>query len=307
MSLVFQFLPLVIVLPLLAAAGIGARMLTGQKGDAAEPGTARWALVAASLSLLVLFAAAVVAALDGMPGHIEYARWLESGSVALPFSVQIDLKSLVFAGIVQVVAVITLRFSRTYLHREGAFHRFFFGMSLFLAGMQLIVLAGDAAKTVRPSDATYMHYECELAVRIGKEAKGIQRTEAMAHVDAYAVANDYAIRDYLENYYRPNLKVKNRDGCTPLGLWKPAAQVPDYKNLALRTYVNGALTQDGNTRDMIFDIPFLIEYLSEFMTLRPGDIILTGTPEGLADVKAGDEVVTEIEGIGRLTNYIISE
>ena len=151
-----------------------------------------------------------------------------------------------------------------------------------------------------------MHYECELAVRIGQVARGVRRDDAMHYVDAYAVANDYAIRDYLENYYRPNLKVKNRDGCTPLGAWVPAAKVADPMNLALRTTVNGVVTQQGNTRDMIFDIPSLIAYLSSFMTLRPGDIILTGTPEGLADVKAGDVVVTEIDGVGRLTNTIAS-
>jgi len=76
-------------------------------------------------------------------------------------------------------------------------------------------------------------------------------------------------------------------------------------NLTLRTLVNGRVTQEGNTRDMIFDIPALIAYLSGFMTLSAGDIILTGTPEGLADVKPGDEVITEIEGIGSLKNTII--
>ena len=78
-------------------------------------------------------------------------------------------------------------------------------------------------------------------------------------------------------------------------------------NLQLRTLVNGRVTQEGNTRDMIFDIPALIAYLSEFMSLSPGDIILTGTPEGLADVKVGDEVITEIDGIGSLKNTIIGE
>ena len=78
-------------------------------------------------------------------------------------------------------------------------------------------------------------------------------------------------------------------------------------NLQLRTLVNGRVTQEGNTRDMIFDIPALIVYLSEFMTLSPGDIILTGTPEGLADVQVGDEVVTEIEGIGVLKNTIVGD
>ena len=67
------------------------------------------------------------------------------------------------------------------------------------------------------------------------------------------------------------------------------------------------MTQEGNTRDMIFDVPFLIEYLSGFMTLAPGDVILTGTPEGVVDVMPGDEVVTEIEGVGRLVNYIVGD
>jgi len=85
------------------------------------------------------------------------------------------------------------------------------------------------------------------------------------------------------------------------------ADIADPMNLQLRTLVNGKVTQQGNTRDMIFNIPALIAYLSDFMTLSPGDIILTGTPEGLADVKVGDEVVTEIEGIGSLKNTIIGD
>ena len=130
----------------------------------------------------------------------------------------------------------------------------------------------------------------------------------MAHVAGYTVANDYAIRDYLENWYRPNLRVKNRDGCTVLGPWLvEAADVPDAHDLGLRTYVNGKLTQRGHTRDMVNDIPALIEYLSSFMTLNTGDVILTGTPEGVVDVDIGDEVVTEIDGIGRLVNTIVGD
>jgi 5-oxopent-3-ene-1,2,5-tricarboxylate decarboxylase/2-hydroxyhepta-2,4-diene-1,7-dioate isomerase len=78
-------------------------------------------------------------------------------------------------------------------------------------------------------------------------------------------------------------------------------------NLALRTTVNGRVTQEGSTRDMIFDIPALIAWFSSFMTLEAGDLILTGTPEGLADTQPGDEVVTEIEGIGRLVSTIAAE
>ena len=169
-------------------------------------------------------------------------------------------------------------------------------------------LIGHRGFTRRPSDATFMHYECELAVIIGTAAKNVARADAMAHVAGYTVANDYTVRDYLENWYRPNLRVKNRDGCTVLGPWfVPAANVPDPHALALRTLVNGQVTQSGNTRDLINDVPALIEYLSSFMTLSPGDVILTGTPEGVVNVNPGDEVVCEIDGIGRLVNTIESQ
>lgn len=169
-------------------------------------------------------------------------------------------------------------------------------------------LIGHRAHTRRPDSVAFMHYECELAVVIGRTAKNVKREAAMQYVAGYTVANDYAIRDYLENYYRPNLRVKNRDGCTVLGPWfVSAAEVPDPHNLALRTLVNGVETQHGHTADLISDIPALIEYLSGFMTLQPGDVILTGTPDGVVNVNAGDEVVTEIDGIGRLVNTIVGD
>ncbi|WP_293764684.1 fumarylacetoacetate hydrolase family protein [uncultured Aquitalea sp.] len=169
-------------------------------------------------------------------------------------------------------------------------------------------LTGHHQVSVRPANVAYMHYECELVVIIGKTARKVSREQAMDHVAGYSVCNDYAVRDYLENYYRPNLRVKNRDTLTPIGpWWVDKADVPDPSRLALRTWVNGELKQEGNTRDMVFDIPFLIEYLSSFMTLSPGDMIATGTPEGLADVVPGDEVVVEVEGVGRLVNHIVSE
>lgn len=169
-------------------------------------------------------------------------------------------------------------------------------------------LIGHRAQTRRPDGVAFMHYECELAVVIGRTARKVAREEAMQYVAGYSVANDYAIRDYLENYYRPNLRVKNRDGCTVLGPWLvDAADVPDPHTLELRTLVNGVVTQQGNTRDLISDIPALIEYLSSFMTLSPGDVILTGTPDGVVNVNVGDEVITEIDGIGRLVNTLVGD
>ncbi len=169
-------------------------------------------------------------------------------------------------------------------------------------------LIGHRALTVRPAGVKFMHYECELAVVIGRTAKRVRKDDAFDFVAGYTVANDYAIRDYLENWYRPNLRVKNRDTCTPIGPWLvDAADVADPMNLALQTTVNGNVTQRGNTRDMIFGIPALIEHFSSFMTLQPGDLILTGTPDGVVDCQPGDVVVTEIEGIGALVNTITAE
>ena len=177
---------------------------------------------------------------------------------------------------------------------------------VFLKGPGAVI--GHRGFTRRPKDATFMHYECELAVVIGRTARHVKRADAMQFVAGYTVCNDYAIRDYLENWYRPNLRVKNRDAATVLGPWfVDAVDVPEPHALKLRTLVNGLVTQQGSTEDLINDIPALIEDLSAFMTLQSGDVILTGTPDGVVNVEVGDEVVTEIDGIGRLVNTIVSD
>ena len=169
-------------------------------------------------------------------------------------------------------------------------------------------LIGHRAHTVRPDGVQNMHYECELAVVIGRSAKKVRKDDAYDYVAGYTVANDFAIRDYLENWYRPNLRVKNRDTCTPIGPWLvDAADVPDPMKLRLSTHVNGQLTQQGTTADMVFDVPTLIEYFSSFMTLNPGDLILTGTPDGVVDCPVGSVVVCEIEGLGALQTTMVSE
>jgi len=174
---------------------------------------------------------------------------------------------------------------------------------VFLKGER--ALNGHRGVTRRPPGVQFMHYECELTVVIGRTARRVRRDDAYDFVAGYTVANDYAIRDYLENWYRPNLRVKNRDGATPLGPFLvDRADVPDPMDLALQTTVNGQVTQKGHTKDMIFDVPFLVEYFSSFMTLQPGDLILTGTPDGVVDCRPGDVVVTEIERLGALVNTL---
>ncbi|HEY7697319.1 MAG TPA: fumarylacetoacetate hydrolase family protein [Vicinamibacteria bacterium] len=169
-------------------------------------------------------------------------------------------------------------------------------------------LTGHKRFSCRPDGVEMMHYEGELVVVIGRTASKVKRDVAMDYVLGYTIANDYAVRDYLENFYRPNLRAKSRDGLTPLGPWIVEKEgVPDPHGLEIRTTVNGELRQQGNTRDMLFHIPFLLEYVTRFMTLQPFDMISTGTPKGLSNVMPGDEVVVEIEGLGRLSNRIVSE
>lgn len=177
---------------------------------------------------------------------------------------------------------------------------------VFLKGPNTLI--GHNGETRRPANVDMMHYECELVVVIGKNARNVKREDAYDYVSGYTIANDYAIRDYLENYYRPNLAVKNRDTLTPIGPWfVDKEDIKDPMNLKLYTYVNGELKQEGSTKDMVFDIPFLIEYLSSFMTLNENDMILTGTPKGTVNVVEGDEVMVEIEGLGSLRNTIAGD
>jgi len=178
--------------------------------------------------------------------------------------------------------------------------------AIFLKGVNSLV--GHRGITPRPADATYMHYGCSLAVVIGRSARRVTRADAYEYIEGYCVANDFTVRDYLENYYRPNFRVKSRDACTPIGPWLvDAGDVRNPMNLRMSTTVNGTVTQRGSTADMVFDIAFLIAYLSAFMTLSPGDIILTGSPDGASGVHAGDEVITEVGGIGRLMSTVVED
>jgi NADH:ubiquinone oxidoreductase subunit 5 (subunit L)/multisubunit Na+/H+ antiporter MnhA subunit len=147
MNCLFIFALLVPLLPLLAAGGIGVYALkgaAGDAGDAAEAPTARLAEGAAALALLLLLGLDLLAWREGVPGHFVVGTWFASGSFVVPLSFFLDLPALGFATVVALIGLVTLRFSRQYLHREAGFHRFFLLMSLFLAGMLLIVLAGNA-------------------------------------------------------------------------------------------------------------------------------------------------------------------
>jgi 5-oxopent-3-ene-1,2,5-tricarboxylate decarboxylase/2-hydroxyhepta-2,4-diene-1,7-dioate isomerase len=176
---------------------------------------------------------------------------------------------------------------------------------IFMKGGNAFV--GHAGETPRPSDANQMHPECELVAMIGRPTRNCSAHDALDHVRGYTVANDYAVREYLENYYRPNARVKNRDATTPIGPWiVDAADIADPQALALETRVNGAVAQSGSTADMILSVAELIAYLSANLTLMPGDMILTGTPHGVHFCAAGDTVECMVEGVGTLRNRLVA-
>lgn len=164
---------------------------------------------------------------------------------------------------------------------------------------------GHRQGTRRPADVPFMHYECELTIVIGKRARRIPKDKAHEYIGGYTVANDYAFRSYLKNYYRPNYKIKNRDCGTAIGPWfVDAADIADPMSLDMRCFVDGKQTMSGNTKDMIFGVPYLVSFFSSILTLEPGDVILTGCPEGNVDLPPGSVVVTEIDGLGSLMNYV---
>jgi 2-keto-4-pentenoate hydratase/2-oxohepta-3-ene-1,7-dioic acid hydratase in catechol pathway len=155
-------------------------------------------------------------------------------------------------------------------------------------------------------------YESELAVIIGKGGRDIARSRAMDHVFGYTVCNDVSARDVQVRHNQWHLG-KSFDTFCPLGPWIVSADELDGRATRVRGYVNGELRQDGNTKDMIFDIPTLVETCSRGITLKPGDIIATGTPSGVGMgfsppkwLKSGDVVRVEIDGIGAIENRFVA-
>ena len=156
-----------------------------------------------------------------------------------------------------------------------------------------------------------MDYEAELAVVIAIKGKSIAKADAMKHVWGYSIINDLSERDVQAKHVQFHIG-KSFDTFCPMGPWLVSADELDEKNTKIQCWVNGELRQDGNTNQMIFDIPTVIESISAGMTLYPGDVIATGTPSGVGMgfkpprfLKKGDTVKIQIDGIGVLENPVI--
>ncbi|HEY9215614.1 MAG TPA: fumarylacetoacetate hydrolase family protein, partial [Ancylobacter sp.] len=170
------------------------------------------------------------------------------------------------------------------------------------------VVGPGATVETHPGVTSAVDYEVELTIVIGKGGRDISRADALDHIWGYTIINDVTARDRQKNH-RQWFLGKALDTFCPMGPWITTADEVNADNLQVKTWVNGELRQDANTRDLIFDIPGLIETISAGTTLEPGDLIATGTPAGVGlgfkppkFLKAGDNVTMSITGLGTLSN-----
>lgn len=170
---------------------------------------------------------------------------------------------------------------------------------LFLKALNSLTGPGDPIPY--PSWTGELHYEGELAVVVGRQMHQVSEDEALDHVLGYSCACDVTARDKQRSDLQW-VRGKSADGFCPVGPWLQTELDPAA--VRVQTRVNGELRQDGNTDDLIFPVPTILSYISSFMTLYPGDLVLTGTPEGVGELRDGDEVEVDIEGVGSLRNRV---
>ena len=166
-------------------------------------------------------------------------------------------------------------------------------------------LNGHGGKIRRPRDTSFLNYEGELAVVIGKRMHGVPMALVRDYVAGYTIANDVGLHDFRHADRGSMLRVKGQDGFLPLG---PALVTPDEwspERYTLRTYLNGAVVQEADQDDIIWPVAYQLADLCRLITLEPGDVVLTGTPANSRPMQPGDVVEVEISGLGRLRNEIV--
>jgi 2-keto-4-pentenoate hydratase/2-oxohepta-3-ene-1,7-dioic acid hydratase in catechol pathway len=175
-------------------------------------------------------------------------------------------------------------------------------------------LSGPNDPVVIPRNSHKSDWEVELGVVIGRVARYVTEEEALDHVAGYCIVNDVSEREFQLERSGQWVKGKSCDTFAPVGPWLVTPdEIADPQALSLSTTVNGHRYQDGNTRDMVFGVAFLIHYLSQFMSLQPGDVIATGTPSGIGMalkppvfLKPGDVMELEVEGLGKQRQEVVA-
>ncbi len=168
----------------------------------------------------------------------------------------------------------------------------------------ITALCGHGADVVRPERCEWLNYEGEVAIVIGRTCRNIAPGDAGAYIAGYSVANDYGLHDFRDTDAGSMLRVKGSDTLCPVG---PGLVTEwDFRNKQIRTLVNGEVRQDANTAEMEWDMHYLVADIARTITLVPGDILLSGTPANSRTVYPGDVVTVEVEGLGALTNRIVT-
>ncbi len=173
---------------------------------------------------------------------------------------------------------------------------------LFYKPVSSLIATGDAI--VYPAISSQLSFEGELGLVVGRQARKIAHDDAMDYVYGYTIINDITARD-LQKKDGQWARAKGCDTFCPAGPWIVSRQDVDFPALGIRTWVNGDLKQDGSVADMIFSPGAIIAYITQFLTLEPGDLIATGTPPGVGPLAPGDSVRVEITGIGVLENNVV--
>jgi|SRR5579884_947043 5-oxopent-3-ene-1,2,5-tricarboxylate decarboxylase/2-hydroxyhepta-2,4-diene-1,7-dioate isomerase len=169
-------------------------------------------------------------------------------------------------------------------------------------------LIGNGEEIIYPRGVRNVHYEGELAVVVGKKLRYASKKDAMQGIAGYTIADDVTARDFITNFFRPPVKAKGFDTFLPLGpALTTSDEVSDPYSLEIVTRVNGEEKQRGKTSEMVHKIDEILEYITSFMTLSEGDIILTGTPSGISPVRPGDKIEVSIGFLGKLTNNVSEE
>lgn len=178
--------------------------------------------------------------------------------------------------------------------------------TVFLKPPSCIIGDGDSIEI--PRGVTNVQHEVELALVFGRSCRNVPESDALACISHVAVFNDVSARDMQAKARSEGNSwdlSKGMDTFGPMSEPVSAEDAGDLQKLDLRLTVNGEVRQSGNTRDMIFGIPFLVSYVTRYMTMEPGDILITGTPEGVSEIRPGDTVRAEIVGVGSVTNRVV--
>lgn len=168
----------------------------------------------------------------------------------------------------------------------------------------ITALTGHGSDVVRPEGCQWLNYEGEIAIVIGKTCRNVSPAEAGNYIAGYSVANDYGLHDFRDTDAGSMLRVKGSDTLCPVGPGLVSGW--DFRSKRIQTIVNGEIKQDATTDEMEWDMHYIVADIARTITLVPGDILLSGTPAYSRPVEPGDVVTVQVEGLGALTNTIVS-